>query len=110
MTPLNLERSGDYAAAAAAWEETAKTSTGRAAAQAWLNAGRLWVDSENRRFSTAKALAAFRKVETAELPSKEARETKSWISVLSQLSAARGATREAEREANRLESALEDVR
>lgn len=99
-------RTGDHAGAASEYEDLARTSEGRTAAEAWYQAGLAWVDPANRRRNFGRGLACFRRVEAGAASRETARGTRAWISILEGLVSAR----EAASEADALRRAMEDVR
>ncbi|MGQ0645751.1 MAG: hypothetical protein ACT4O3_09710 [Elusimicrobiota bacterium] len=102
----SLERS---AAGAEAYEETARNARGRKAAQAWYDAGRLWLDPSNPAASPARALDCFRRVDLEAAHPAVARETEAWISVLSRLVSAEDAARQAQIQNDKMKQALTDA-
>ncbi len=102
---VKAEKAGDADAAAPLFEHAARLQTGKRSAESWFRAGRNWIDAGNPKQSYRRAVACFQRVDLSVAAPAVARDTKTWISVLSRLVSAEGAAGEADR----LKSALEDA-
>lgn len=66
-------------------ERTARKHRGKEAAEAWYKAGKLWVHPDNPKKSYERALTCFHRVDRKKANAEIAEDTRSWISVLTQL-------------------------
>ena len=80
---------GRFDRAAVLQEKIARKSRGPAASEAWYQAGKLWLEPGNTQRSFQRALTCFGRVNRSKASPETARDTRLWVSVLSQLMSAR---------------------
>ncbi len=107
-----LVNRGELAKAAIAYEHIARKSSGAEAAEAWYQAGKLWIDPDNKKLSFRRALACFKRIDTSVVDEQIARDTRLWIFLVTRVIAAEdaaSASKKAAAESKKAAATLKDV-